>query len=210
VKNQGRGASQESFAIIAKEQAEETFESIKNLDNICHTSMVAIAFIISALCVWWTAIGTRINMLPLSREISAALTVACAVCVAFSTSYFVRAIFPRFFFGEIVGSPFVEHPWQPWRADKANLQREFKVRETTAKLSAEEKRKKFLQWIKEYGKGVKTPNDFQLARFFYYKYVAAIKATNTARGIAWMRLAIILVAVLMIVGVFGPIMGTYN
>lgn len=213
--NSEEGELPEELVDIAKRQGDETYESIANLDQICHMSIIAIAFVISALGAWWAVVMGWIGVIPFAREVFIALTVACAAFIGLSIYRIVQAIMPRAFWGDNVGDTFITSMWRPWGRtfwppweSKGEGGKEMEERREIAKGSIEEKKSKFrLKWLKE-KYGVEKPEDLQLARFWNLKYIAMIKANNTAHGVAWLRLAVITLIILIIVGLSGYYVST--
>lgn len=184
---------------IARDEADETFRSIANLDNISDTAIVGITFLLAALGTWITFIYPRLSGTPLVRTVFAVVAILSVLAILLSVYYLVDALAPRRFYGEDVGTRFLDHKWLPWRNDDPTDIERFDRREIE---SPEDLRAAVETWIREYDEdtAIDSKAAFQYSRLLNYKLVARHKARNTAYGIAFLRLAVVALGVLIGIG----------
>jgi hypothetical protein len=189
---------------IASQEADETFQSITDLDSISDTIIVAITFFLSALGVW-TGFGyDRLSQLPRVQLVFGVLAALCLIATVLSIYYLSRSLFPRAFYGTDVGQAFLERPWLPFfSADNAGLS----TFEHAAEVDdTDDLDREFEIWLDRYhpDADIESYADFERLRLFNYKYVARIKALYTARGIAYLLLAVVLLLLLAVLTLVAP------
>ncbi|WP_435067758.1 hypothetical protein [Haloplanus sp. C73] len=185
----GADRSSDESTAIASQEADETFQSITDLDSICDTMIVAITFLMSALGVW-TGFGYgRLSGFPRVQLVFGALAALCMLATVLSVYHLSRSLFPRAFYGADVGAAFLDRPWVPFvGADSLDLS-QFEHAADVDDVEALDR--EFEAWLDRYNPDIdiETHAQFERARLFNYKYVARIKALHTARGIAYLRIA---------------------
>lgn len=190
---------------IAREEADETFRSIANLDNIGDTAIVGITFLLAAIGTWVTFAYPQLVSSPELHAVFVALTLASVTATLVSMYYLVDALAPRRFYGDGVGSRFLEHKWLPWRNDDPmDLQRFSRVEiESPADL-----RTAVDEWIEAYDEDttVDSEETFQYSRLLNYKLVARHKARNTAYGMAFLRLAVVCLGLVIATSLAGHVL----
>lgn len=188
---------------IAKDEGDETFESITDLDSINDTAIVGVTFLLAALVSWTAFAYDGIASHQLLSIIYIFLTVACAVTTATSVYYLTKALSPRGFYGEDVGESFLNYEWLLWRNDDPVDTSTF---ERTPTKNADQLTNEVDELINQYehSMSVDSYDDYIYARLLNYKHVARIKAHYTAYAMMLFRIAIVLLVLLIIMGLVGP------
>lgn len=190
---------------IARDEADETFRSIANLDNIGDTAIVGITFLLAALGTWVTFVYPRLWGLPRLRALFVVLVLASVAATLASVYYLVDSLAPRRFYGADVGDRFLDHKWVPWlNDDPAEIERfDRKDIETPEDLEHA-----VTEWIEEYDGDttIDSEDAFQYSRFLNYKLVARHKARNTAYGMAFLRLAVMSLGLLIALGLLAGVL----
>lgn len=195
---------------IARREADDTFDSITDLDSICDTNLIAITFLLTALSSW-TAFAfehfDRIRQSDLLFGVYAALVVLCALSIAASVTYHVKSLAPRGFYGEALGKPFLEHWWEiPTRGDTADADGyESRIADVS---DAEELTAEFESWLDEYAPAltIDSAREFEIVRLFHYKAAARIKAKYTAYGVSLLRVSVALLVSVILLSVVGQLL----
>lgn len=193
---------------LARREADETRESISDLDNISDTAIVGVTFLLAALGTWTSFVYDRLSDILILEITFIFFVLASAMCALIGVYYFARSLAPRQFYGEGVGDRFLEHPWLPFpkfiaQNDKAEISR-FET-EPDEVEDTEDLREKFRCWFKDYDPAfeLETESGFDLSRFHNYKLVARYKARHTAYGMAYLRLSVLFFAFVLFVGLIG-------
>ncbi|WP_330632624.1 hypothetical protein [Halocatena halophila] len=188
---------------IATQEANDTFQSISNLDSICDTSIVGITFLLTAIVGW---AGFALPRLP-DRSPAwlgvAGTVVLGAVAIFISSFYIVKSLIPRAFYTDSVGEVLIDQPLVPGSTDPTT------AIEATEQATGESSSKAaFDHWLNQYGNDerITSAAAFQYARLFHYKTVAQMKATATTHAIVWFRVAVGCVVVSILVGTVGLIL----
>lgn len=190
---------------IAQSETDETFQSITDLDNISDTTTIAITFLLAAIASWTNfAVGELDGDLFL-QGVFIALTGLTLITIGLSMNYLARSLFPRSFYGNDVGKPFLIHSWRPWDRTQEQEVKQFEYLDDEGK-DAEDRRAAFEKFLETYGEPteIEDHTDFLLARLFNYKRVAQLKAMNTAYGLAWLRIAVVLFILTALVTLIIP------
>lgn len=196
---EGAGGTQRADLAIARDEADETFESIANLDNIGDTAIVGITFLLAALGTWTTFIYPALEGHPAVRVLFVLLVVISVLATIASVYYLVNSLAPRQFYGGNVGERFLDHHWIPWlNDDPVNLER-FSRTEIDSPADLEGAVE---GWIDRYDADTRVDSEeaFVYSRLLNYKLVARHKARNAAYGIAFLRLAIVVLGLVVIMG----------
>lgn len=190
---------------IARAEADETFESISNLDSIGDTAVVAITFFLTALGTWVTFAYPRLAATPGLRVVVVAITIAAVVAALGSVYYLVDSLAPRRFYGDGVGERFLDHRWLLWRNDDpADLERFSR----TEIESPEDLKRAVESWIDDYDQDTRIDSEaaFAYSRLLNYKLVARHKARNTAYGMALLRLAVVFLGLLIVLALVTAVL----
>ncbi|MFC6864372.1 hypothetical protein ACFQGE_13000 [Halomicroarcula sp. GCM10025817] len=196
--------SEDTNGEIAKAEADETFRSISNLDSISDTAIVGITFLLAALGTWITFAYNRLAGLLWAQGLFVALGVVCVLMIVLSITFLTDALAPRKFYGEGVGQRFLDHRWLVWRNDDpVDLQRYARSGDIETPADLEDAVE---SWIDDYDQDttVDSKTAFEYARLLNYKVVARQKARNTAYGMAFLRIAVVALASLIVVGLLAP------
>lgn len=184
---------------IARDEADETFKSIANLDNIGDTAIVGITFLLAALGTWTTFIFPELEGYPRIRLFFVLLVVISVLATIASVYYLVNSLAPRQFYGEGVGERFLDHQWIPWlNDDPVDLERFSRTEiESPQDLETAVER-----WIDRYDGDTRVDSEeaFVYSRLLNYKLVARQKARNAAYGMAFLRIAIVVLGLVVITG----------
>jgi hypothetical protein len=184
---------------IARDEADETFKSIANLDSIGDTAIVGITFLLAALGTWTTFIFPELDGHPTVRLAFVLLVAISVLATIASVYYLVNSLAPRQFYGEGVGERFLDHQWIPWlNDDPVELERFSRTDiDSPADLEAAVE-----GWIDRYDADTRIDSQeaFVYSRLLNYKLVARQKARNAAYGMAFLRIAIVVLGVLVITG----------
>lgn len=190
---------------IARQEAADTFQSIANLDNIGDTAIVAITFFLTALGTWVTFAYPHLAANPPLRVVVVTITIAAVICTVGSIYYLVASLAPRRFYGSGVGDRFLEHPWLLWRNDDpADLERFSRGEiETVDDLEAAVE-----TWVDDYDQDAQVDSEtaFAYSRLLNYKLVARHKARNTAYGLAFLRLAVVFLGLLIVLSLLTAVL----
>jgi len=201
------GAREESTTLaIARSEGEETAQSIANLDNIGDTAIVGITFLLAALGTWVTFAYPRLSSTPAIRGAFIILALASVAATLASMYYLVDSLAPRRFYGDDVGDLFLDHKWFPWRNDDPTDLGRFNRTEID---SPADLRTAVEEWIDDYDEDTTVDSEeaFQYSRMLNYKLVARHKARNTAYGMAFLRLAVVCLGLVIAVGIVGGALG---
>lgn len=196
--------SEDTNGEIAEAEADETFRSISNLDSISDTAIVGITFLLAALGTWITFAYSRLAGMLWAQGLFVALGVLCVLMIVLSISFLTDALAPRKFYGEGVGQRFLDHRWLVWRNDDpVDLQRYSRDGDIETPADLEDAVE---SWIDDYDQDttVDSKTAFEYARLLNYKVVARQKARNTAYGMAFLRIAVVALAGLIVVGLLAP------
>lgn len=187
----------ETISELAKREADETFESITDLDSISDTTIVGVTFLLSAVGVWTSFALNRFPSDSSPERLLVTLTGLCIVTIGCSLYYLIGSLFPRFFYTSDVGTTFLSAPFPVPNRDTATAD-QF--------IDEDELKSSFEGWLDAYHSEtvVQDATDFQLARFHNYKHVARIKARNTAYGLAWLRISIFLFVLIVVFSLLAP------
>jgi hypothetical protein len=197
---------EETVVDIAQDEATETSQSIANLDNISDTAIVGITFLLAALGTWVTFIFPRLSDSRLIQSAFAGITILTVVAILSSVYYLVDAMAPRRFYGDGVGDRFLDYKWLPWlNDDPVDIERY----DRTEIESPSDLREAVEAWVAEYDADTTVDSwaAFQYSRLLNYKLVARHKARNTAYGMAFLRLAVVGLGVLIVIGVLEGLVG---
>lgn len=191
---------------IARQEADETFRSITDLDSIADTMFVAITFLLAALATWTSFAFGRLSGSVYLEGIYIVLVIVCALLIAGSVFFLSISLAPRGFYGENIGERFLDHSWLLWRNDDAVGYREFADRRGDIAEEAD-LRNEYEQWLDQYDPDttLSSRESFEFSRLLNYKTVARAKARHTAYGIALLRIAVILLVLLILVTLLGPL-----
>jgi len=196
----------EELSAIAHAEADDTFQSITDLDSICDTTLIAITFLLAAIATWTAFAFGRLASTVRIQYLFTVLVVGTLVVVALSVNQLIRALFPRAFSGQAVGERFTSGRLLQGGQEKPETDFQWFERildeqeETDLEVGLEE-------WLDEYTpSGVDDAESYQLARMFNYKTVARRKAHHTSRGLAWFNVSLIAFLVVVIVGLVGTLL----
>ncbi len=201
------GARGESTTLaVARIEGEETFQSISNLDNIGDTAIVGITFLLAALGTWVTFAYPRLSSTPVIRGAFVLLALASVAATLASMYYLVDSLAPRRFYGDGVGDRFLDHKWLPWLNDDPTDLDRFSRTEIDSPADLE---RAVEEWIDGYDEDTEIDSEaaFQYSRLLNYKLVARHKARNTAYGMAFLRLAVVCLGLVITVGILGGVFG---
>ncbi len=196
----GHQMSDEASLEIAIQEANDTFQSISNLDSICDTSIVGITFLLTAIVGWAAFALPRLPARSLSWLGVAGTAVLGALAIFISSVYIVKSLIPRAFYTDSVGAVLIDKPLVPGSTDPTT------AIEATEQATGEHSSKAaFDHWLSQYGNDerITSAATFQYARLFHYKTVAQLKATATTHAIVWFRVAVGWVVVSILVGTVG-------
>lgn len=194
--------SAEELESIALAEADDTFQSITDLDSICDTTLIAVTFLLAAIATWTTFAFDRLSS---SRWLQALFVIAVIVTVlvlALAVNQLIRALFPRAFSGPQIGRRFPNSHLLGTRTQGpgVDVMRFSEVlQEEDPELAVE-----LESWLDEYtAAGVSDERGYRLARLFNYKTVARKKAQYTARGLAWFRVSLVGFLIAVVIGLVG-------
>ena len=188
---------------IATKEGDDTFESITDLDNLNDTALVGVTFLLTALVTWTAFAYSRVVEIQWLAYTYVTLTVGCLVAAIGCVYFLTTALSPRGFYGERVGESFFTHRWLVWRnGDPLNVSNFERIAES----EGVELESSVDDWIDGYDPNctIDSYEDFVYSRLLNYKYVARIKAHNTAYAMALFRIAIVLLGLLVVLGLLGP------
>lgn len=190
---------------IARAEADETFQSMANLDNISDTAVVGITFFLTALGTWITFAYPRLSATPVLRVIVVAITIGAVVAVLASVYYLVDSLAPRRFYGDGVGDRFLNHRWLLWRNDDPTDLERFS---RTDIERPEDLERAVKIWIDDYDEDIQIDSEaaFEYSRLLNYKLVARRKARNTAYGMAFLRLAVVFLGLLIVLALAAVVL----
>lgn len=191
---------------IARREADDTFQSIANLDSIGDTAIIGITFLLAALGTWVTFAFPRLSASPPLRVAFVLIALASVFTTVASVYYLVDSLAPRRFYGSAVGERFLDHKWFPWRNDDPTDLERFARTDID---SPADLRRAVEAWIEAYDEDTTVDSEeaFAYSRLLNYKLVARHKARNTAYGMAFLRLAVVMLGVLIAVGLLGTVIG---
>ncbi len=190
---------------IAKQEADETVNSISNLDSIGDTMFVAITFFLTALATWTPFALQRLDQFQNARYIVIALVIACALSIGGCVFVLAISLAPRAFYGSAVGRQFLDNSWLLWRNDDPGYVQVFKDRREAVE-SESDLRAEYNRWLSQYDPDVDitSKESFEFSRLLNYKLVARVKAHHMAYGVALFRIATFLFVVLVVVTLLTP------
>lgn len=190
---------------IARQEADETVNSISNLDSIADTMFVAVTFFFAALATWTPFALDRLRHLHRTQQVAIGLTVACAVAIVGSVYFLAKALAPRAFYGPAVGSQLLDSSWLLWRNNDPGRLADFKERREAVESEAD-LRAEYETWLSRYDRDtdITSNESFEFSRLLNYKLVARIKAHYTAYGVALFRIATVLFVALLVVTLGAP------
>lgn len=190
---------------IARQEADETFQSISDLDNISDTMFVAITFLLTGVATWTGFAFDRLAGDPVLQWLYVVLAIGCVLSIVGSVFFLAASLTPRGFYGRVVGERFLDHRWLLWRNDDPVDVETYRENREGVTDEAELARR-YEDWLDDYDPGVELTSreSFEFSRLLNYKVVARIKARNTAYGVAFLRIAITLFVVLVVLGLIGP------
>lgn len=190
---------------IAKQEADETVNSISNLDSIGDTMFVAITFFLTALATWTPFALQRLSHLQRVQQVVIGLTIGCALAIGGCVFFLAVSLAPRAFYGSAVGSQFLDNSWLLWRNDDPGHVAEFKTRREAVE-SESDLRAEYETWLARYDPeaNISSKESFEFSRLLNYKLVARIKAHYTAYGVALFRIATILFVSIVIITLLAP------
>ena len=190
---------------IARDEAEETAQSISNLDNIGDTAVVGITFLLAALGTWAGFVYNNITAVPQLRILFVAIASLSVGTTVLSMYFLAESLVPRQFYGDGVGDRFLNHRWLLWRNDDPagidGFERHGDIESPSDLKDTVE------DWIEEYDgeTAVDSEEMFIYSRLLNYKLVARHKARNTAYGMALLRIAVVCLGVLILVGLVASL-----
>lgn len=192
---------------IARQEADDTAESIADLDNISDTMFVAVTFLLAALATWTTFAYGRLDGAPTLKTLYVALAVLCVAAVTGCVVSLSLSLSPRGFYGRAVGDRFLDHPWLLWRNDDPGGIEEFRARRDRVG-STDELRESYEEWLDRYDPGadVTSREAFEFSRLLNYKLVARIKAHHTAYAVALFRIATVVFALVIVLSLVVPVL----
>lgn len=184
---------------IARQEANETFRSITDLDSISDTMFVAITFFLAAVATWTTFAYGRLDGMETVQSVYVGLVILCVVTITACVVFLSLSLSPRGFYGDAVGDRFLGHPVLLWRNDDPGNLREFRDKRRTVR-SEDDLASAYEDWLREYDPGttLSSRESFEYSRLLNYKLVARIKAHNTAYAVALFRAATLLFATLIV------------
>lgn len=188
---------------IARQEANDTFQSITDLDSIADTMFIAVTFLLTAVATWTAFAFDQLEAVAGFQELYTLLIIACVLSVAASVFFFSISLVPRSFYGSSVGSPFLTHRWLLWANDDLTESDWYRLDSVSEE---EDIKRKYEEWLEEEfapDVGLSSRATVEFARLCNYKHVARIKARNNAYGIALFRVSVVLFVALIIVGIFG-------
>lgn len=190
---------------IARQEANETFQSITDLDEIADTMFIAITFLLAALASWTTFAFDRVDGIPLIEQAYIVFAVSCAGMISVSVYFLASSLSPRGFYGQSVGQKFLNHQWLLWRNQDPVDVEMYHTRRQNIDSEADLKAQ-YEEWLDEYdpGTSISSRESFEFSRLLNYKYVARQKARNVAYGVALLRIAVILLAIIIFVSLLAP------
>jgi hypothetical protein len=191
---------------IAKQEADQTYNSISNLDNIGDTMFVAVTFFLAALATWTPFALQRLSGVQEGKNIVIILTIICVLSIGSSVFFLAIALAPRSFYGHSTGDQLLSHPWLLWRNnDAGNVQGFLEQRQTIE--DEEDLRSEYEKWLRQYDADVNitSKESFEYSRLLDYKIVARIKARYTAFGVSLFRIATIIFVIIVIVTLIVPL-----
>ena len=190
---------------IARDEADETAQSISNLDNIGDTAVVAITFLLAALGTWVGFVYSNITPIPQLRIIFVTITSISVITTVLSMYFLAESLVPRQFYGDGVGERFLDYRWLVWKnedpAEINSFERQGDIESPGDLQDAVE------NWIKEYDDEttVDSKEMFIYSRLLNYKLVARHKARNTAYGMAFLRIAVVCLGILILIGLIASL-----
>jgi hypothetical protein len=191
---------------IARDEADETAQSISNLDNIGDTAVVAITFLLAALGTWVGFVYSNIAPIPQLRIIFVTIASLSVVTTVLSMYFLAESLVPRQFYGDGVGERFLDYRWLLWKNDDPaginSFERQGDIESPGDLQDAVE------NWIEEYDDEttVDSEETFIYSRLLNYKLVARHKARNTAYGMALLRIAVVCLGILILIGLIASLL----
>lgn len=190
---------------IAKQEADETVNSISNLDSIGDTMFVAITFFLTALATWTPFALQRLSHLQRVQQVVIGLTIGCALAIGGCVFVLAVSLAPRAFYGSAVGNQFLDNSWLLWRNDDPGHVAKFKTRQEAVESETDLKAE-YETWLARYDPkaDISSKESFEFSRLLNYKLVARIKAHYTAYGVALFRIATILFVSIVVITLLVP------
>lgn len=191
---------------IARDEADETAQSISNLDNIGDTAVVAITFLLAALGTWVGFVYSNIAPIPQLRIIFVTIASLSVVTTVLSMYFLAESLVPRQFYGDGVGERFLDYRWLLWKNDDPaginSFERQGDIESPGDLQDAVE------NWIEEYDDETTVDSEemFIYSRLLNYKLVARHKARNTAYGMALLRIAVVCLGILILIGLIASLL----
>ncbi len=188
---------------IATKEGNDTFESITDLDNLNDTALVGVTFLLTGLVTWTAFAYSRVIEIQWLAYTYFSITIGCVVATVGCVYFLTTALSPRGFYGENVGDSFLKHKWLIWRnsdpLNVSNFERVADTEETDLGSNVDD-------WINGYDptRAIDSYEEYVYSRLLNYKYVARIKAHNTAYAMALFKIAVVLFGVLVLLGLVGP------
>lgn len=195
----------EELAAIALAEADDTFQSITDLDSICDTTLIAVTFLLAAIATWTAFAFGRLASTTWVQYLFAFAVVSTVVIVALSVNQLIRALFPRAFAGQAVGERFASGRLLNWRQEAPDTDFQW-FEQVTQKQDESNLEIELEEWLDDYAPSeVDDIDSYQFARMFNYKTVARRKAHHTARGLAWFRVSLIAFLLVVVLGLTGTL-----
>lgn len=191
---------------IARDEADETAQSISNLDNIGDTAVVAITFLLAALGTWVGFVYSNIAPIPQLRIIFVTIASLSVVTTVLSMYFLAESLVPRQFYGDGVGERFLDYRWLLWKNDDPaginSFERQGDIESPGDLQDAVE------NWIEEYDDETTVDSEemFIYSRLLNYKLVARHKARNTAYGMALLRIAVVCLGIMILIGLIASLL----
>lgn len=194
--------SAEELESIALAEADDTFQSISDLDSICDTTLIAVTFLLAAIATWTAFAFDRLFSPRWLQAVFVIAVILTVLMLALAVNQLVRALFPRAFTGTEIGDRFPSsHLFGTGTQSPGVDVLRFNevLQEDDPDLAVE-----LESWLDEYtAAGVTDERGYRLARLFNYKIVARQKAQHTARGLAWFRVSLVAFLIVVIIGLVG-------
>jgi len=201
----------DELVAMADDEAEDTFDSITDLDNISDTTVLAITFLLSAQVSLSTLVLQSETMVTGGVQwLFVALGITAMALIFLSLNAIVNSLLPVGFYSEGVGEPLLSHPWLPWYGTSAEqYDSVMKMRDGGHDDLDQSTYESFVaDFVADYGSAdrVEDYDEFRLAKLYHYKQVGKRKAQYAGRGLAWLRLAVLLFLIQFIVAFIGVIL----
>lgn len=188
---------------IVKKEADDTFQSINNLDDISDTLIIGTTFLLAALATWTTFMIPRFSNNTMKKFIFMFLVITCSLIICINVILLSTSLAPRYFYGDNVSKQIAK-----WYLPFSNSQSIHIQKEQYLNLGSESDIKSiFNDWLEEFNPNtsISSKESYEYTRFINYKLVAEKKAKLTSLSLILFYISLILFVIVIIYGLIATI-----